>query len=210
MRISFLLTIVVILQYSSCKQDEYCEQEYTFSIPNTISPALDTFHVGDTLWFTSMISVEMVEKNTGESYDVNNLNFPIAIRFTRLDTEEFVHSINAFDYYNIVGGIRVDMGLTTHTALLQYERLEDDTRKCYASIICKEIGDFELGTANLTEDFENINLTSSDCIEDIFLHYSMNGDTSDNHFYLLSDRPRPVADEAGFKQNGGYAFAVIE
>lgn len=70
--------------------------------------------------------------------------------------------------------------------------------------------DFELGTANYNEDFENVHLTSSDCKEDIILHYSMNGDTSDNHFYLLSDRPRPVADEAGFKQDGGYAFVVVQ
>ncbi len=208
-QILFVVLLPLLLLAMKCNSSkEDCIIEYDFTIPMSISPALDTFRVGDTLWLESVIPAELKDNNTGEMIDVSDFDFNISTALTIIDSINFLPAENHFEYLYIKGKLDIKFYSSTVITDIIYE--PDILRKKHLKIviICRKDGIFELDFHNLTENLKGVNLTNKNCIENLNLSYQMN-DRSDNNFYLVG-QSMIFNSESDFNLFGGYAFVVIE
>ena len=87
MRNTYWIVLLFCCGLSSCdlvekRERKKCEGEavllFDFDMPYTVTPAKDTFTVGDTIWVESTINSQMLNKRNGKTYTVNDFNFKIS------------------------------------------------------------------------------------------------------------------------------------
>ena len=88
--LSYIAIIGVLLNISSCGKLGKCEgksrMDYEFVLPVTISPAKDTFRVGDTIWIENSFSNQLLNHRNGKTYEVENFNFETTMAIKDLNT----------------------------------------------------------------------------------------------------------------------------
>ena len=96
-KILFSLIFTTILLFSACNPE--CDKtiEYKFQIPMTLTPAQDTFSIGDTIWIHSSFSEEMLDLNSNKSYALEDFNFYTIFNFAQIDINPFGHANTHFE-----------------------------------------------------------------------------------------------------------------
>ena len=83
--------IYFLLIYSACgcfkTNNELCTQTLLFNIPLNLSPQLDTFHLGDTIWLTSNINHLIEDINLENVVDISSFDFQTRLGIYNFDTE---------------------------------------------------------------------------------------------------------------------------
>lgn len=191
-----------------------CWRTYEFTIPFSITPALDTFQIGDTLWLQSLIPNNITDNATGELVPVNDFDFKVRSYINRMDTAIQImgntaspYAVNDFVYFN-EKGIFETINLSSVSFIKIHYTSEESSQKLKIGIVPQKRGLFQIAFANLTDDATKVNLTNSDCFENLKMSYKMNDNMDDNNFHLLQDSPAPIGTLDAFQQSAGYAFFV--
>lgn len=105
--------ICFLLAYSTIgcfkTNNEFCTQTLLFDIPLEITPQVDTFHIGDTIWLTSTVNHLIEDRNLGDTVDISSFDFQ-----TRVGIYKFVANANAFDYVEYINQVGEFQLFTRH------------------------------------------------------------------------------------------------
>ncbi len=95
--LTFLLTI------SSCiKKDDPCNisgGKYEFVLPFSLSPAQETYHIGDTITISSMVTNPVYERKTGNSYYLDDFKFYMINQIWFMDT---IDNYKNYDFFKLI------------------------------------------------------------------------------------------------------------
>jgi hypothetical protein len=173
----------------------------------SISPALDTVSIGDTLWLQSIIPEFLKDQISGEDIQVSNFDFNVKMTINRMDIIGTPDAEKEFTYINLKGSIDVVPLSSVILASVHYE-YSGINNELIAGIVPEEKGLYQIVFYNLREDLTNVSVSSGNCSESIVVEYEMNGNSTDNNYNLLLNSPGPIATFESFKHDGGYAFVV--
>jgi hypothetical protein len=207
----FFLVFFCFQDCTSCKLDNtVCERKYDFEIPFSISPAIDTFKIGDTIWIESIIQNFLIDGSTGEKINVENHNFKVKTGFSRIDTLGYDSSADNFVVINIKGKYLVkNLGPNLSIINIEYQK-EEMRRSLKVGVIFKRKGIYQTSMTNIVADLEEgINLTETNCTQRINLAYSMNNG-EENNYYLEQYDVNVIPSFDEFMKAGAYNFVVIE
>ena len=207
----FFLLIVIFQDCGSCDlTPPECQRVYDFEIPFTISPALDSFHIGDTLFIESILGNLLQDKTTGEEINVTNFEFKLITGFYRIDTLGYDRNVNEnVGIINYNGEYKI-VPLYNGVSSVRIIYETQNTNKYFkAGLIPKKKGIFHIGFTVFSTDLQDVNLSGNECSESIDLSINMNNG-SDNNFYLEEYNLNTKPTEEVFKRAGAYNFVVIE
>ena len=221
--LTILLPFILLLCWG-CPREECRDADfggaYQFVIPATLSPAKDTFRVGDTIHISSVFSDEVYERQTEEYYKLENWRFYPVTRVDKIDVTDSAviqNNLSQFDIivfdnfeYELYNYISGNIGLVG-----QYQYKGDEYSLEY-SIVPKQPGLFYFfhGAAQSLDDDQDFpgrcpRVTSNTNVE-------LNGGTG-NNIEFLSASPDPHYNDwmlqrpqQRFYDNGGYCFYVVE
>ena len=203
----FALLTLIILQSTTCHKQP-CDTTYNFDIPFSIIDR-DSFRIGDTIWLSSQINNQLLDKISNENIEVSNFDFKVNCGMYRMDTIQFDEAEKYFDFINQHGKFDVTYSSTINTKVI-YEK-ETKSRILKIGMIPKKIGIFQIAFYNLTDDITRIKVTQGECLETLNIFYNMN-EGKDFNYYLLkySLQPFPISTENDYKKDGAYFFKVIK
>ncbi|MAN04799.1 MAG: hypothetical protein CMI35_17095 [Owenweeksia sp.] len=83
-----MFSLIASVAACSCEKGWGCDVEggYQFEIPATLSPALDTFHIGDTISIENDFSDQVYDRQTQQTYSLENFEFYPGTAIIRIDT----------------------------------------------------------------------------------------------------------------------------
>ena len=176
--------ILCILVLVGCRKK--CTTLYEFEIPYCITPS-DTFNLEDTIWVTSNFSNYIKDRKTNEYFNVVNqdLNNELLIRSIGDTTVNIIGQVSAIDSFNIVNVIGSVQVVSSVTAKITLEYLEERYR-FRAGFIPKREGVYNFAFnflyLNAHDDVYDVEVTDSKCTEGIEkLYYKIN-EQSDGSF----------------------------
>lgn len=212
MKYSIIFLLILCFQdCGSCKLDKTeCERVYDFEIPFSLSPEIDTFNLGDTIWIESNFDILLPDRSTGKKINIDNFDFKIKTGFSRIDTLGYDSSIDNFEVINFKGRYDVkNLGANLSIIKVEYQN-EIQFRSLKVGIVLKKKGIFQTSFTNISTDLEeNINLTETNCTQKIRLSYKMN-DGEDNNYYLEQYDLNKIPSLEDFRRTGAYNFVIIE
>jgi hypothetical protein len=95
----YLIIIPIICLFLQACISEKCQiPNHQFEIPATLSPANDTFNIGDTITISSIFSNPVYDKNTNEYYTLENFKFYPETRIYKIDTVREANNLSEFDF----------------------------------------------------------------------------------------------------------------
>ena len=207
-----LFFTVIIFCFQDCSSCDpattNCSITYRFEVPIEILPLSDTLKIGDTLWVSSVIPYELEDYNTGDLVGINDFIFNLYSTINNMDTLGAPDAEHDFNWINKSGTQNILASGPYFVSSYQYEDGEDGKR-LRIGLVCKKSGLYKIAFYYLTEDLTGVNLTDSDCLQNIEL-YNILDDGGDNNYYLLENNPNPVAAPEEFKKHAIYAFMVSE
>ncbi len=216
----FVFFGIAILFLSTCVPKK-CQfpAAYEFEIPVSLSPAKDTFRIGDTISIVSNFLDQVYERKTDKWYTLEDFRFYPEMIIREISNEvtdeagilkfnilvDTLYDFSQFNYSDGAVGYIGDYTYDGENYSLEYK------------IIPKEIGLFVfshfLAIYGLGEDQEFDGKCARKLVDAIV---NINED-SDNNIELLEDSPDPHFNEwilakpkQRFYDFGGYAFVVVE
>ena len=190
-----------------------CEKHYNFTIPVTISPAKDTFHVGDTIWVESIVENFLVNNLDGSETDLSQLPLKFDASVDEYNQNGYVFSSQLFSYINETGAFKfADLGGPTYLKV-SYEDVDNHARKFKVGIVINSIGTGE-GTFNLefgylTPDYEAYEVLNKKCLDIIAFQFDANEGRDSSSYYLLPPTYTGVVTMGNFLKHGSFAFRVL-
>ncbi len=115
-----LFSLLSVFAYQSCIPEECEGGQYTFELPATLSPALDTYNIGDTITLFSEFSDEVFEKNRNKNYKLENFNFFPSVGLIRIDSITNNNILSTFEYVDVVLDEEYNTTLNTYSTGNQY------------------------------------------------------------------------------------------
>ena len=216
MKLAFILLILVSFFTVACEKKCHNNPHinYDFETPATLFPAKDTFHIGDTLYLSSNFSDEVKERNTGNTFKLENFYFYPIVGIYKIDLPlADLTSINtAFDVI-----VDTAANFAYESEAIGFEYLyEGGNYHFSARIIPKAAGTFflEIGASLHIDRYQSF---PERCPEKGLDSHTVMNRGSDTNLYLLSTSPDPhyntwiIADiEKRAKKFGAYCFVVTE
>jgi hypothetical protein len=201
------IAAVSILLLSGCfLSTDDCFKEYDLAIEVTLSPALDTFDIGDTIWISSRIPRELTNNITGEAVDVSDTSFPIKFSIDQVDTTDFAPSEKDFSYIQRTGEFFFQE-LSAFTSIQLSYKDSIDGQYIHFGIVPLEPAIYLLAFRIRTPDLETI--TFSDCLENKSVQFVTNNNIDNNYYYIeQSNNPLITLSEDDYYLLGRYAFLV--
>lgn len=218
----FIFFAILIFTFSSCvKKDPACNisgGKYEFVLPFRLSPAQETFHIGDTITISSMMSDKIYDRITNNYYSLKDFKFYLTTTIFYMDTSKIdYYNFNMFDlvidsiyWYNIFLFSDGNSHLQTDFLYLNNEY------KIEYKIIPKVSGHFLLGQwsqLNLINENQEFAWKCKNIEDDAKVY--MNG-WNDNNITLIYDAENSYYEEFIKHKNekyldlGGYCFKVID
>lgn len=197
-----------LIWFSGCinPSEKICLREIRFEIPYTLSPAIDTFSIGDTIWIEGILPNMLEDLNSKEMINITDFNFKTRIGIYSFTTSEFNLADFSFEYINTKGAFEHHTTGTILVTKLIYEK-EENQKAFKVGMIPIAPGGFYISFYNLTEDLFNVSLINSNCQQSLELNYKMND--GQNNFHFIENEPINISKE-GFDKDGSYAFWVVE
>lgn len=215
----YLLTFSIIsMLMNSCVKKEcmIAGGYYQFEIPVSLTPAKDTFHIGDTISIESNFSDLVYERMTDKKYKLENFNFYPETSIYRLDTNVIVDDFSGFEvvvpshydysFYDYSSGVRALTG--------KYNYVDGFYDLAY-KLIPQKTGlyffrHFSFISLGENQEFEG---KCSEVADDVFVLLNQGDDN--NVDYLLEGADDFYGNfwrkkEDKFFKAGGYCFYVVE
>ncbi|HHB78095.1 MAG TPA: hypothetical protein ENK85_02535 [Saprospiraceae bacterium] len=213
-----LLTLISLL-FLSCNSCDTitsprCERDFAFSIPVSLSPALDTFSIGDTIAIELEFPIQMIDEITSDTIDMTTYPFATTINFARLDTilassantlVEFVVTQGELEFIPLFGGINI-----TH---ITYETINSNfVFSC--KVVLKSKGLFEFGSGSIKPYHDIYQEIQPSCkTKSVEMKYELLPSGGDDNFDFLAFSPDPQKKNYPndkFIANSGFVFFVTD
>jgi hypothetical protein len=193
--------------------DGKCTTDLSLRFTTTVSPARDTFRIGDTLWVESVVPDTLQDFKSGIRYDATEIN--TAMNFT-FEEEMVADSFFAERFFRV---LELDHNVDT----LFFQEINSNplplsfrvgyvrpagTTRFKVGFIPTKAGLFGIQMSFYKDDYEKIDL-DPDCIDVVRdVEITTNGGQSNYHLFN-GFVPYPY-DSTGFRMRGGFAFRVVE
>ena len=210
----YILIIFSMLSLTGCnKECKISGGDYLFEIPSALSPALDTFNIGDTITVTSVFDDLVYNQNSEQTFHLEDFNFFPEIFIFKLDTLGEISNIH--NNFKIIISPEYNLSLfhfSDGSSSIYGEYLHQNSVYSlkYLLIPIKQ-GSFYLqfgAISNSEQDFEG---KCSNLSTDISINMN---NREDNNFYFIDDAVDPAYQLyrknilEKFNKFGGYAFYV--
>ena len=126
-----LVTLCLLVSCNPFKDSNNCERDYLFAIPVTLSPAIDTFSIGDTIQISMSFPKKMEDQNSGERFDMSSFPFNTEIILAKIDQNP-AKSADAIVEYQAIQGTINELPLTGGGRAIQV-RFNQDTDSLFFS-----------------------------------------------------------------------------
>ena len=191
---------------------ENCKRDYSFSIPVTMSPALDTFHRGDTIHINIEFPLEMEDQNTGEFFDMSDFPHNLEIGMAWFDVNPAKSAEIDFQFIERVGKIS-QVPLTSGEAILLNPEISGTSFIMNFDIVLDSIGLTGFSFINREPLTGYPSSIEPDCkAKSIEFLFSTNNQ-EDNNFEFLQYAEDPLKKNLTkdfFDSSGAYAFFIVE
>lgn len=205
--ILFFCSSIFLLLTSGC-DPEFCYRKLYFEIPFTLSPAIDTFNIGDTIWVESHIDSLLLDSLTQEYIDVSDFEFKIEADLARMDTTQFLYSANDFKYVNVLGALEISNSGSIPYLNLKYAE-SGGSKFLKAGIIPEKQGLFLIGFGMVDDNYTNVEIIKDDCSEAFDPKFTMNsGNGGDNNYAMFTADVLSPGSLFQFEHSGSYGFYV--
>ncbi len=196
----------------NCNKDEDCIKDYKFQIPFNLTPQIDTFKIGDTIWVSSDFSNEIKELNYSEPITLKDFDFRSELTIEKISVDPFQNANLEFDIIEKQGNLNLIPLIGTSTFLVEYDYV-DDTYKVDFGFVPQGKGLYTLVLSSLiTEDSESLS-TRPDCKEEIkSIEYLLNGGENNNYEFISQSADSLIRTTTKdiYDEYGQYSFYVIE
>jgi hypothetical protein len=210
---SFLaFTAILCSGCTSCldPDGEDCIKKYNFTIPISIYPVRDTFHVGDTIWVESLVQNNLVNNLSGEEVDISNLDLKFHSAITEYNDSENFYSDHLFGYVNQVGGFYRSETLIH----IVYADSTNDYRMFKVGMIPLNkgtgSGTFHYTFGYIRNDYDQSDLISKGCLDLIAFNYSTNMGKDSSTYQLLPKTFKQTISQSSYNMFGSFAFRVVD
>ena len=211
----------------SCEKDRDCDFDgaYQFEIPATLSPTLDTFQVGDTIRIQNNFSDQVYDKQTNQTYSLENFKFYPGTDIIRLDSvfrwgEGTVNY--ALDDFKVLIPTEYDYQVFTFSdgaqVLTGQFNYSEGRYKLDVSLIPQKKGLFVLlhNSSLGARDQEDRQDFTGRCSDSrLEAHVKLNSNSTNNINFLQNSidpfwKSIPETKPNDYYHSGGYAFYVID
>lgn len=214
---NYLFPILILgLLFQACtkKDCDFDGAEYEFELPASLSPARDTFRVGDTIFISSSFNDEVFEFKTQMKYSLVNFRFYPVTGVYKIDT--FPAIDDGLQYFDVFISPEFNYHRGGELLFGQYN-YENGVYLLAFKLIPRKPGLFYLEQGSALYPLEETQEFPGKCRNKISdARVTLNGG-SDNNIGLLSDSPDPhynawiLSDPDDlFYKFGGYCFYVVE
>ena len=191
-----------------------CEKHYEFTIPITVYPVRDTFHVGDTIWVESTVENFLVNNLDGSETNLSKLPLKFDASVDEYNQNGYVFSSQLFSYVNELGAFKfVDLGGPTYLKV-SFEDVDNHARKFKVGIVINSLGTgegtFKFLMGYLRPDYEAYEVLNKKCLDIIEFQFDANDGRDSSSYYLLPPTYTDVVTMKEFLKYGGFAFRVVE
>lgn len=174
------------------------EANYSFAVNSQIIPALDSVHLGDTIFLTSTFPVNLTDQRTGVIVDYSNsTDIGSTLAISKLPKGDTVAADAVFDfnYVSVNGKIYNDRSIPRPDGVQQLTYMEmNGNYLLKVGLIPKQTGNYILGLGN---GLSNGRKKSRSCQKASF-DISINN--TNQHFYLIQAWvPGIILDDYGKK-----------
>lgn len=206
----------------SCSKISCSEPEagYFFEIPATISPKQDTFRIGDTIYFVSEFNDMVKERETGQSYKLENFSFYPVTHIVRIDDKPTQGGLDNFEVIMDEAYNYNEERLSSGLVLLRGNYLYQESKYKLEFALVPQVSGLYRFSHNswLMEDHGGEQNFEGRCenrpIREILV-YVNKGD--DNNIDLLRNSPDSYWNESifidpqrNFYEQGAYVFYVVD
>ena len=193
---------------------------YQFVIPATLSPAKDTFRIGDTIYVSSVFSDEVFERQTQNYYKLENWRFYPDTGVDRIDFADTPLVRDALGSFDVIVPEDFDYSIYNYLsgdiALIGQYNYENGTYALEYAIVPQDTGLFYFFHAAFQSLDEDQNFPGR-CPRVISnTNVELNGGAG-NNIEFLSASPDPHYNDwvlqrpqQRFHDKGGYCFYVVE
>ena len=211
----FLGLTTILFSCNSCDPlgvEEKCERDYSFSIPVTMSPALDTFHVGDTIHINLDFSSKMEGLNSGNIFDMSDFPHDLEIAMAWLSFNPIVSAEIDFQFIERIGKI-TKIPITSGLAINLGPELFDNTFLMAFDIVLDSIGLTGFSFNNREPLTGYPSSIEPDCkAKSVEFLFSTNNQEDNNFEFAklsLDSRINEMSKDE-FDKTGMYLFVIVE
>ena len=120
MKILLIFLTATCLLFSTCVSKECQRTNYQFEIPVTLSPALDTFRINDTISVISSFSDMVYERIDNRAYHLEDIQFYPSLFVSEISGTQA--NEGALDFFEVLVPEEVDFQVfSSSTGLVNYE-----------------------------------------------------------------------------------------
>jgi len=216
-----LLLFIVITSCERFKEDcDFVNGYYEFILPFELSPAQETYHIGDTITISSTVSNPVFERKTGNYYTLDDFKFFLITDIYFMDTvavdyfnaDFFEVYVDTADYYRIT---RYSNGMSDISGQYLFKQ---NTYSLNFKLIPKKKGHFLLIQGSNISIFGKNQQFEGKCkhlFDDAKVYMN---NRSDNNSHLLNEADNDYYKEylvgdrlnTQYKDFGGYCFKIID
>lgn len=213
----YITLFILITTIYSCtnKECQIAGGNYEFIIPVTLTPAKDTFNIGDTITIRSQFSNMVYERITEKNYFLDNIRFYPNSSVIRIDT---INQIDDFSEFNVIIDSSFELFFFNYSDggrnLTGEYNYEDDEYLLEYKIIPREKGLFLFNQASLVESLgESQDFTDKCRNVDLNVAMALNDNSNNNVDFLLNSPSEAYIriwnkKDSKFFDAGGYCFYV--
>lgn len=212
-RIFFLLiSLFFVLACSNCK-DKNCPDFLFYQVPYTLTPAKDTFNLGDTLWVEMDFPEEMTDVNGGIKNIFHNYDFRLELAADKIDINPVMSkTIDYLRFHKVVGQDSVvnlpGAGVSGYKI---FPIFEEGRYRFKCGLVTQKKGLFVLGIVPVSMNGEDDQFHIKGQCEHVGLSITSKLIGADGNFYLLQHTSEPAylnLSKKRFEDTGGYCFVV--
>jgi hypothetical protein len=212
----YLIIIPIICLFLQACISEKCRiPNHQFEIPATLSPAKDTFNIGDTITISSIFSNPVYDKNTNEYYTLENFKFYPETRIRKIDTIREINNLSEFDFIiNPKYNYYLFNYSSGNSALIGHYNYGNNTYSLEYQIIPKVRGLYRLTHSSSIFGLGEEQNFEGKC-QNVFSNVDVNlNEGADNNVDFLLESPDSIQkivwekQDAQFHRFGSYCFYV--
>jgi len=205
-------SLLYIFSCGNCK-DKNCPDSLFYQVPYTLTPATDTFNLGDTIWIEMDFPEEMTDVNGGVKNIFHNYDFRIELGCERIDvnpgqpkTVDFLH------FHEVIGrDSLVNLPGSSISTYRIFPVIQDGKYHFKCGLITQKKGFFIFGITPIeySEYEEKFHINGS--CDNIPLGIGSKPIGAEGNFHMLQyslEPAYPNFPKDRFENYGGYCFVV--
>ncbi len=219
---NIIILLAFLLTFSSCIKEKNCDRisggRYEFVLPFSLSPAQETYHIGDTITISSTVNNPVYERETGKSYFLDDFKFYLVSYLYYMDT--LINDYSDFNRFEVLLDSSYKQNIFTYSdgnnSILAQYNYKNNQYSYEFKLVAKEKGSYLFTTgSDISYDGKN-QFFEGKCsnISNDAKSY-MNG-RSDNNSHLLDEalnhnfKLYTKRLDKQYLDFGGYCFKVVD